>query len=105
MDQARWPVWIEQWVLPYTEEPILRPVLFSLLAHVVVVMVPVLLDVVRTGSGWSVFLLLASLVVTAACVGVEIRAIGRPRVVTLLTVATWVGILFFSWLADRTGVW
>ena len=98
-------MWIEQWVLPYTEEPILRPVLVSLLAHVVVVMVPVVLDLVRTGSGWSWVLMLAAVAVTGACVVIEVRAVRRPKVVTLLAALTWVGIVFFSWLADRTGVW
>jgi hypothetical protein len=105
MGDAKWPAWIEQWVLPYVREPVLRPVLIALLGHVVVVLVPVLLAVVRTRDGWAMGLLGAALALTAWAVWTELRAIGRPGAVALTAAASWLGTFGFAWLADATGTW
>lgn len=101
----RWPAWIEQWVIPYVREPALRPVLIALLGHVVVVLVPLLLAVARTGDGWAVALLVASAALTLAALVVELRALRRPGAVALAALACWAAALGGAWFADATGLW
>lgn len=99
-----WPVWIENWVLPYARDSALRPVLLAILGHVVVVLAPLVLYVVRSGSGRATGILAALTLVSVGLVGFETVRFRRPGAVTVVVLCTWATSLGLAWLADRTGV-
>ena len=99
-----WPEWVRDWVIPYLDDSILWPVAVSLLGHVVVVIVPLMLDIYRHHNLTSVAVLLAMLAGSAWLVRIELRALGRPRAVTGVRAAMWLVSMPFAWFAERTGV-
>jgi hypothetical protein len=99
-----WPDWVEQWVLPYVDDIALWPVLFALLGHVLVVIVPLMLQVYRHGSSWAVLILLLLSGATMALVRMEHVAKGRFGMLSLVMLITWSSSLPFAWFAERTGV-
>lgn len=99
-----WPEWVEDWVLPYIAEPALLPVLLALLGHVVVVIAPLVLALVRTGSGYAAAGLLALAVGSAVAVRWELKVHRAPSGVTATVVGTWAVSLLAAWGADRLGV-
>jgi len=99
-----WPLWVEEWVLPYLREPALWPVLLALLGHVVVVIAPLCLAVARTGSGWALLGLLMLAAGSAWLCRWELSVRGRPGSVAATVGLTWLVSLVSAWGADRLGV-
>lgn len=99
-----WPEWVRDWVLPYLDDSILWPVLFALVAHVLIVIVPLMLQVWRyqnVGAGMMLLILLTASVHLAR---MEWQALGRPRGLTLVLTVVWLSSLPCVWLAETTGV-
>jgi hypothetical protein len=99
-----WPVWVQEWVLPYLDDSVLWPVLFALLAHVALILVPLMLQVWRHGSFGGVIGLGWLFACTAYVVRMEHRAVGRFRGVSLVLGLTWGLSLPLAWLCESTGV-
>lgn len=99
-----WPLWVEDWVLPYLDDTVLWPVLFSLLGHVVVVIVPLMLQVWRTGSGFAAFLLALLLGGTGYLMRMEVHAIGRLGALSAVLAVMWLSSVPFVWFSLATGV-
>lgn len=99
-----WPEWVREWVLPYVDDSVLWPVAFSLLGHVVIVIVPLMLQVYRTGSGTAVFVLTLLAGGTGYLIKMELEAIRRPGVLTAVLSFMWLCSLPFAWFAESTGV-
>lgn len=102
--EGDWPEWVRDWVIPYLDDSILWPVAISLLGHVVVVIVPLMLDVYRAGTVSSAVVLLVMLGVSGWLVRLELRAIKRPGALTGVLGAMWLVSLPFAWFAESTGV-
>jgi hypothetical protein len=99
-----WPLWVEEWVLPYLDDTILWPVLFSLLGHVVVVIVPLMLNVWRTGSVYAALLLAMLLGGTGYLMRMELHAVGRPGALSAVLLVMWLSSFPFVWFSLATGV-
>ena len=109
MEQERtpseaWPAWVEQWILPYLEDMSLWPVLVAVLGHVLVVLVPLELAFVRGPNLAALAVLSVLLVVTAEVVRMELRALGRPRWLTLIAVGMWAASVPCAYYAGTTGI-
>jgi hypothetical protein len=99
-----WPPWVEQWVLPYVDDIALWPVLFALLGHVAVILVPLMVQVIRNQSLPALGVLGVLLWNTSLIVRMELRATGRPGRLTAAMVLTWVASLPLAWWTESTGV-
>ena len=93
---------LDEWVLPYFEETTLWPVLFALLAHIVVLLALLFLQAWRIGAPWAwagiVFL---GLIAFDLCRR-EVIVRRRPGGLTLVVVLTWIAGLI---TAVATGHW
>jgi hypothetical protein len=101
--EGSWPEWVEDWVLPYVDDFMLWPVAFALLAHVLVVIVPLILAVYRYGSLWSIAWLLGMSYGTVRLIQMERHALGRFGGVTLSLVLMWAPAAPLAWWAQQTG--
>lgn len=99
-----WPPWVVEWILPYVDDSLLWPVLFALLAHVAVVIVPLMTLVIRSQSPAAAAVLFMLAWLTVSLMAVEWRAIGRPGALTAVLGLTW-GVCFpFAWYTADWGV-
>lgn len=99
-----WPAWVEQWILPYVEEMTLWPVLVAVLGHVLVVLVPLELAFVRGPSLAAAAVLAVLLVATFELVRMEIRALGRPRWLSVIGVGMWIASVPCAYYAGTIGI-
>lgn len=99
-----WPLWVRDWVLPYVDDSILWPVAFALLAHVVIILVPLMLQVWRYGSVAGAIGLLWLFGCTAYVVRMERAAVGRFGGITVALVLTWLSCIPTAWFCETTGV-
>lgn len=90
---------VERALLPYLREPTLWPVFAVLLAHVVLLVSPMLVIAWQDPHGWSLFGLFVLAAPSAWGVVAEIRAHGRPRLLSVLIVVTWAICVVGAWLA------
>ena len=84
-DARRFLDWVQGWVVGYSDDPALRPVLVALGGHLVVVAAPLLL----VASGWLT--------------RVEWAHRGRPGAIGASLWASWLGAVVFAWFCERTG--
>lgn len=101
---AGWPPWVQDWVLPYLDDSILWPVLFSLLGHVVIVIVPLMLQVLRYQNAGALMILLILLMGSGHLIRMELQALGKPRALTAVLVLMWLSSIPCVWFAEKTGV-
>lgn len=103
--RGKWPWWVEDWVLPYLEDSILWPVAFALLAHVLIVIVPLEVAWLRVQSAVALVLLAWLLVMTGFVARMEWRARdGRFGALTLSLVLIWLASPPLAWLTFTTGI-
>ena len=88
--------WLDVWVLPYIYEPTLWPVFVALAGHVVVLIVPVTLALIRTGDTTAGIALL--IVIGLSGLAVRREWVRRKRL-GALTVGT-----VLIWLASAGGI-
>jgi hypothetical protein len=102
-DARRFLDWVQGWVVGYSDDPALRPVLVALGGHLVVVAAPLLLVGWRTGSvlAWVSTALL--LVASGWLTRVEWAHRGRPGAIGASLWASWLGAVVFAWFCERTG--
>lgn len=103
-ERQAWPAWVQEWVLPYVDDSVLWPVAVSLLGHVVIVIVPLMLQVWRHGSVGAGVLLAALLVGTVWLVRMEALAVGRVGALTGVLAVMWAVSFPAAWFAEVTGV-
>lgn len=94
---------LERWVVGYADDLMLRPVLWSLAGHAVVVVAPLLLAIWRTGSVVAAGVTLLLLVVSGWLAVAEVRHRGLGGL-TLSLVGSWVGGAAFAVVCEWTGV-
>ena len=99
-----WPPWVERWVVPYVDDMLLWPVAFVLLIHVVLILVPLMLSVLRTGNPGAVGAVLLAGVASAHLIRMELRAVGRPKGLTVAVALVWACSFPLAWYAEGTGV-
>ena len=100
-DTAPW--WYVTWVEPYVADPALWPVVFALAGHVVVLIVPVLLAVIRTLHPVAFVLLAMEIGLCVEVVRFEVHHRGRPKGVSIVLGLTWLVSFGVTWLALETG--
>ena len=100
-DTAPW--WYVDWVEPYVKDPSLWPVVFAIAGHVMVMITPVLLAVIRTRHPVTFVLLAMMLMASGEVVRFEWRHRGGPRGVSLVLGLTWLSAGGLTWLALETG--
>ena len=101
---AAWPPWVQDWILPYLDDSILWPVLFALLGHVLLIIVPFLLQVWRYANPGAGIILVILMFGSGHLVHMELQAIGKPRGLTAVLVLMWLAALPCAWFAETTGV-
>lgn len=99
-----WPVWVETWILPYVDDFALWPVLVALLGHVLVVMVPLEIALVRGPSMAAAAVLAAMLAATGELVRMEWKARGRPGLLTAIGVGMWTVSVPCAYYAGLYGI-
>ncbi len=95
---------IERTVLVFVRDPLLRPVLFVLVAHVVAFVAPAILFAVRDRTGLGMASLFLLLLGSAAGVRHEVGERGGPGALTWLLLAVWVLAAIVAWTADHYGI-
>lgn len=85
----RWPDWVEEWVIPYMEEPFLWPVLVAILGHIVILLAFLLVGAWREGISPPLAGIAALGVVSVGLVNAEVRYRRRPGAVAITVVLTW----------------
>lgn len=93
----------ERWIVGYSDDPVLRPVVISLGGHAVIVVAPLLLAVYRSASVGAAGVLGFLLGVSAWLARVEIRQRG-PRALTAAIVGSWVLGIACAFLFEWTQV-
>lgn len=103
-EPARWPDWVEEWVMPYLDNRALWPVWFALIGHVVVGVAGLVLVGVRSSlpEAWVAVALLG--LGSAWLVQREWRVAGSLAGVTLTVGLTWAAALGLAGLAEATGL-
>ncbi len=96
------PEWYVTWVEPYVAEPVLWPVAVALSGHVMLLLAPVLLAVVRTRHPSAILLLLMLIAGTAGLIRFEVMHRGRPRGLSGAIVFTWMVSILVAIVAFRT---
>jgi len=99
-----WPEWVQTWILPYINEPVLYPVAFALIGHVVMLIAPMMLFVHRHRSTNSIVILTLLAVGSAALVRFEFKYRRMPGPVTVVVALTWMSSAGLAWISDYYGV-
>ncbi|MEN0064038.1 MAG: hypothetical protein AAGA48_17935 [Myxococcota bacterium] len=97
---ARWPAWIEEWVLPYLNNASLWPVWIALIGHVVVGIAGLMLLGVRQSlpEAWFVLVLLG--LGSGWLVAKEWQVSAKLGGVALTVVLGWAASAGLAWLAE-----
>lgn len=98
-----WPVWVDDFVLPYLHNRALWLVFAAILAHVALAIVLVLLPVLRTQSLPAVGALLAFGMLSVSLLQAELRIRRKPAEFTLMLGLVWGTALVASLLLKDTG--
>ena len=99
-DEPRWM----RLARPYFEDSSLRPVLFALMGHVVVALVPLMLALVRHNDVIAAASLVLLMVLTGMVVRAEFKLGGRLGGFTVVAALTWVASVGLTWVCYETGV-
>jgi hypothetical protein len=91
-------------VLPYVDEPLLRPVLVAVAGHAVLAVAGLALGTVRTRDPVLFALDAAVLLASGLAVRMELRARHRAGSLTAAIVVCLVLGLVSAWVGDRSGV-
>lgn len=95
---------METWLLPYVDDFALWPVLVAVLGHVVVILVPLQLAMLRGPSLIAAALLALLLAGSGEVARMEVRARGRPGIITGVIVGTWAISVPCTYYANLWGV-
>ena len=95
---------LERALLPFLREPTLWPVFAVVVAHVVVIIAPMLVLVWRGEHGWSIVGL--ALFAASSLLGIvlEIRDRRRPQLLSVLIVAVWGLCALGAWAGVRAEI-
>ena len=99
-DEPRWM----RVVRPFIDDESLRPVLFALVGHVAIIIVPIMLSVWRTQNLAAVGALILLLVGSVMLANSERQIRGRLGAFTVVTVLTWLGSVGLTWVCYVTNV-
>jgi hypothetical protein len=89
---------------PYFDDPALRPVLFALMGHVVVVIVPLMLAAYRTQNVPAIGGLIMLTVGSVMIAKTERQLGGRLGAFTLVMLLTWSVSVALTWVCYQTNV-
>jgi hypothetical protein len=102
LDSFRGSSRLERAVLPFLREPTLWPVLAGLVAHVVVIVSPMLVIAWQEGQAWSLIGLVVLAVPSALVIGRDLRRSRRLQALSRLVISLWalcgVGAFSAVWL-------
>ena len=99
-----WPPWVQEWVVPYLEEHALWPVLFAVLGHVLVILVPLMTWAQRSQNPVAYLFLGCILAACGGLARMEWLAIGRLGRLTLVLFLTWAASLPVAWYTGSLGI-
>jgi hypothetical protein len=95
---------LERALLPFLREQTLWPVLVVLVAHVVAMVAPLLVLMLRDRKPWAAAGVAAFGLATAACIGMDIRGHRRPGSVSGLFAVVWLLCGAGAFAAARLGL-
>ena len=97
-DQVQWPPWFKNWVLPYVEESLLWPIFFAVWIHFVMALGVMMAMTIRDQpllGGAVLFVILSG---TGRAIWFEWQVRGRPGMIAVLLILTWIcGALTGYW--------
>ncbi len=104
VEPSGYPLWVEQFALPFVRDFGLFPVLVAIVGHFAVALAPLLLWVFRGHSPVGALGLLIVAIGSWEVISLDLHAVGRPGRLSavLFSVLALAGVL--AWLGDRYGL-